>query len=269
MRTTLQPVSITYKNCHGDLKKSVLNWQDCLPSVDTNYQSEDESAVFFTRSVMLSLEEIPGDAVYIHPSLLYYFRIVHSKKYAILHPRDFYHWSAEDLAKTFAAILSANPQCLVLDLKDTAGGAIDQVVYLSGQLGINKPFAFFSDMINKENNLRITGMGNYSHFLEEVKNEHIWNGEVILRINPICASASDMFPRWFQLNQRGKIVGLPTTGAGGGTDSFQLTHTGTVINIPLRERILTGDHQSIEGNPILPDHYTDLPLIQILGSKIL
>ncbi|WP_432409324.1 S41 family peptidase [Wukongibacter sp. M2B1] len=267
IRDELKDVEITLKDRDGNIKDIVLQWKDCSATIDfEKYKSHN--LVLLTRGIQPSLEEIPTDISYTNPALLYYFRNIKTKKAAVLHPRDFYNWNQRDLDVTFKEILRHKPDILVLDLKDTAGGAFDQVLYLSHAIGIDKDFKFFYDYIDSDTDMRTSGIGDFSFITDEIELENIWNGEVIVRINSICASGSDIFPRWFQLNKRGKIVGMPTAGAGGGTDQFVLKNTKTEISLPLRERIIYGDDKPIEGNSIMPDIIDDGYLIEILEKAI-
>lgn len=61
----------------------------------------------------------------------------------VLHPRDFFNWNISDLENTFKNILSEEPDALIIDLKDSAGGAFNQVLYLSYLLDVQKSFFFF------------------------------------------------------------------------------------------------------------------------------
>ncbi|WP_432664627.1 S41 family peptidase [Wukongibacter baidiensis] len=267
IRDELSDVEITFKDKDGNVKDIVLQWKDCSATVDfEKYEKND--LVLLTKGMKPSLEEIPKDVSYSNPSLLYYFRTIKSKKIAILHPRDFYNWNQEDLDLTLSKILKDKPDILVLDLKDTAGGAFDQVLYLAYAIGINKDFKFFYDSIDSETSMRTSGIGDFKLISDKIDLKNIWHGEVIVRTNSICSSGSDFFPRWFQLNNRGKTVGMPTAGAGGGTDDFILKNTKTEISFPLRERIICGDDKPIEGNSVMPDKIDDGDLIEILEKII-
>ncbi|SKC79128.1 S41 family peptidase [Maledivibacter halophilus] len=267
IRDELKDVKIEYKDEKGNIKETILKWKECHAT--TNFEKyEENNLVLLTNGIKPSLEEIPKDVQYKNPDLLYYFRTINSKKAAILHPRDFNNWNQNDLDLTFKEILNNEPDILILDLKDTAGGAFDQVLFLSHIIGINKEFKFFYDYIDSETKMRTSGIGDFNFISDKIDFENVWNGNVILRINSICASGSDFFPRWFQINKRGKIIGMPTTGAGGGTDVFTLKNTKTQIYIPLRERIILGDDKPLEGNSIMPDDFEDGSLMEILEKTI-
>jgi hypothetical protein len=260
----MKPVTITYKDEKGIICDVTLNWKDCKATVSkekyNKLKDKYEDIILLTRSLMPSLEEIPEDVKYIHPSLLYYSREMNSKKYTILHPRDFFYWKMEDLDNTFKEIVNEKPDVLVVDLKDSAGGAFNQVLFLSNILNVQKEFKFFYDKIHEETGLRLTGNDNFNFITDKINLNNVWKGDVIFRINPLTCSGGDFFARWMQLSNRGIIIGRPSAGAGGGTDGFTLDNTKTTIQFPLRERIIIGDDKSIEGNSVIPNtiYYGDL-----------
>lgn len=162
-------MNICYKNKYGEIKYTTVNWTFCNTTGDWRNAVLDNN-ILLTRSCILSLEEIPSDIKYVHPSLITYIRIVNSKKYVILHPRDFFNWNISDLENTFKG---------------------------------------------------------------------------------------DFFSRWMQLSKRGILLGLPTAGAGGGTNDFILKNTQTQITFPLRDRIILGDDKSIEENSVIHEYLFD------------
>lgn len=268
LRRELKPVTITFRNKEGIEWEITLNWNKCAGTTDWEdiilNENNQGNVILLTRSLIPSLEEIPIDVRYEHPSLLYYTRNIYSKKYVILHPRDFYHWEMSDLDNTFKEILKEKPDIIVVDLKDSAGGAFDRVLYLSYALNVQKEFEFFYDKINSQTGLRLTGVDNFNFITEEINFANIWKGKVVFRINPLTKSGGDFFIRWMQLAGRGLIIGQPSAGAGGGTSDYILNNTKTEVDIPMRERIIVGDNKSIEGNSIIPDYLYDGKLIDFL-----
>lgn len=268
VRDELEPVLITYKDNDGNMSELKLEWKKCAGTIDwedvvLNGNGQDNS-VLATRSLEPSLEEIPADTQFIHPSLLYYIRDIDDQKYAIFHPRDFYNWDMSDLDETFKLILNENPNILVVDLKDSAGGAFNQVLYLSYILNVQDNFKFFYDFIDSKTQLRLTGIDNFDFITDEIRLDNVWEGEVVFRINPLTCSAGDFFSRRMQMSERGLIIGLPSAGAGGGTDTYTLDNTKTEISFPSRERIIMGDEKSLEGNSVVPDYLYDGDLIDYL-----
>ena len=157
------------------------------------------------------------------------------------------------------------PDALVIDLKDCSGGGFRPVFALSHGLGVKKDFQFFYDIIN-EKNRRITGISNFNMLTDTIDINNIWNGKLLIRSNEMCGSGCDFFIRWMKINKRGTLIGTPPEGRGGGYDSFELTHTGTVLNIPLRERIPLGYPNSIEGDVCKPVLITEDSLPDLLRN---
>ncbi len=258
-RKKLEPVDLILIDKNSRIKKVHLDWKPCNLTSDFQkvLMEKKSNKIFIHKSGAASLEEIPEDVKFISPSLLYYIRIINSKKYAILHPRDFYHWSQQELDDTFQKIKQEKPNILVIDLKDTAGGAFNQVMYLAYALDVQRRFEFKYDAIDKNTGERIKGIDNFDFITDKIEFKNTWNGKVLFRINPLTKSGGDFFIRWMQLNKRGTIIGQPSAGAGGGTDSFELKNTKTVIYIPMRERQIIEDSNPIEGYPTIPDIYYD------------
>lgn len=252
LRERLQSVEAIFEREDGTRYRVTLNWEPV--EVETDWRHRDGKTLWLQKNGFPSLEEIPIDAEYVHRSLPYYFRSIKGRKCIILHPRDFYHWSLHDLELTFKRFLGLEDKLLVIDLKDSAGGAFNQVLYLSHMLGMDETFRYFYDVIDSEKETRMSGVGDFAFISDEIEISRVWRGDVVLRIGNLTASGGDFFSRWFQLNERGVLIGEPTAGAGGGTDDFILSETSTVLSLPLRERIIVNDDQSLEGNPVLPDH---------------
>jgi C-terminal processing protease CtpA/Prc len=271
LRDKLNPIDITYKTTLGKIKETTLNWEVTSNiSSKTKYYIEPKSKknniVHITHNVFLSLEDIPVNSKYINPDLIYYFITIDSKKIAVLHPRDFNSWNAEDIDKTMGLIMNEKPFLLVVDLKDTAGGNFAPVLCLSFALNVKRSFSFNYEYIISKTGKRISGTDNADSFTDKIKINNSWIGSVLFRINPVCGSGGDFFARWMQLNQRGKFFGEPTAGRGGGYDDFTLKNTKITISFPLRERIISGDTKSIEGNSVMPDYKFEGTITQFLES---
>lgn len=253
LRNELKPATVTYRDKDGLEAQAEFEWQDCGVTGQWEKFDDNSDMVLFTRGYLPSLEDIPTDARYVSPFLPFYTRNIASCKYVILHPRCFTYWTSDDLDSTFKQILEEKPDVLVVDLKDSAGGSFEQMLYLAHALNINKSFSFSYDMIESETGKRTTGVDNFDNISDSIKLDNVWKGEVIFRINPITVSAGDFFSRWMQLAHRGMIIGRPSAGAGGGTSDFTLQNTKTIISIPMRERKIASDSKNIEGHSVIPD----------------
>jgi len=264
LRDRLEPVQLTVRRPDGTCSKVSLAWKSVSPT--THPLAQDQLRL--TRFLLPTLEEWPSDARWFDQHFCLYFRTIHSIKVAILHPRAFWGWGVSELDAVFRAIREQKPDLLVIDLKDTAGGAFDPILALSFYLGIDQKMCFFYDQIDPISGLRTTGVGNFDAVLPDPKPKDPWKGPVALRIFTTCASGADFFPLWFQIHRRGRLVGRATTGAAGGTDEVTLPRTGTTLSFPLRERILFGATTSLEGHGVQPDWETDASLEELLPELV-
>lgn len=274
LRTDYSPVTIGIKRVSGEEEKVTLKWTPCSTSAvyDEAIESKVGPMVFMTSSQIPSLEEIPEDCEYVSPSLLYYTREVFGETVAVLHPRDFYSWSEDELDETLKRIRQKKATVLFLDLKDTAEGSFDHVLYLAHALSVVKPFPFEYDMIDAQTHERHQGRGNFAEIESEIDIKYPWSEKVVIRTNPIVQSEGDYFVRWMQLNNedhRFLFVGKATAGAGGGTDTYILQNSKIEIQIPLIDRKIAGDKTGIEGFPVLPDVETRASVESIMNSEYL
>ena len=223
-----------------------LEWKRCPLSSNIKECMEDSSVLLIQGNGHLSLEEYDTVDYSYHKSFYLSYKTIMNKKIAILHIKDFNKWKQTIVDSIIRNINKENPNSLIIDLKDSAGGGFDCVLYLSYSLGIQKEYTFQYDYINNENK-RIKTTSNFNFITNSInKTNAVYNGKLFVRTNEICGSACDFFARHIQANKRGKIIGQPPAGRGGGTDSFKLTHTFTLINIPQRERIPHDYKKSIE-----------------------
>lgn len=272
LRETYAPVTLKIKRTNGDEENVTLDWAECCGYTSFG-ESVDESdgvpSIFLTPSLIPSTEEIPNDASYSHPSLLYYTRKVGDEVVAILHPRDFYRWSEEDLDQTMEALLAQEPTVFLIDLKDTAGGSFDQVLFLSHALDITNHFKYLCNTVHEDTGEAVLSHGNFDFIEREIDLKNTWDGKVIFKINPIVQSGGDFFSRWMQLNNKNNrflFIGMPTGGAGAGTDSYELTHSKIEISVPLRDYQIFDDETPIEGHSVEPDLLTDMSVEAFLTS---
>lgn len=269
LRDKLEPVRLIYITPDGQTKEQLLTWRKC--NVSTKIQDmNDSSKVFLTNAPVPSLEEIPSDVQYTDPALLYYFRTIAGQKVAILHVRKFSLWDTKDLDSTFAKILAEHPEVLVIDLKDSAGGDLGNIVYLSSILNIQKDYCVYEETLDVKTGDRYSRIANLSKDVAETHNlnfKNTWRGTTILRINSICGSCCDNFARWFQLNNRGRIIGLPSAGRFGGYDAYSLKNTKTEIDFPFMD-IFPFNDKSLEGIGVKPDDITDDTLDSALEKLI-
>lgn len=232
-----ESVKIEFKGKNGKIKKASLEW--------------NVYDILLTRNGYPSLEHIPKKQFSFgnKKSLIVY---RDDSRHVIIHPRDFAYWGPKDLDKAISKIYSMRPGVLVVDLRDTAGGYFEQVVYLSRALGVNEPMSLTTREL-KEDNKYISYKTDLDKAIKQYSPSKKWNGKTIFMINPICGSGCEFFARWMQINKRGKLVGKPTNGRGGGYDTFTLKNSKSALSIPIRDRRISGDQYPIEGHPVKPD----------------
>lgn len=269
LRDNLEPVRLIYIKPDGQIKEQLLTWQKYDTSIKIQYV-HDDSKLFLTNNSFPSLEEIPSDVQYIHSSLLYFFRTIAGQKVAVLHVRQFYNWDTNDLDSTFEKILAGHPEILVIDLKDSAGGQTKNMIALSSILNIQKDFRVYKETIAVKTGNKHSRMINFSEEVAESYDldfKNIWRGKTILRINSICGSCGDQFTRWFQLNKRGQIIGVPSAGRWGDCNTYTLKNTKTKIDFPFGNEYSSED-KSMEGTGVNPDDVTDDTLDSALEKLI-
>ncbi len=219
-------------------------------------QWDNEQFLLVQRNGYLSIEEIPTITFTIHPSFYLYSKKIDSLNFSILHIRDFSGWNANHIDTIIGNVLEANPDFLLIDLKDCAGGSFNNLLFLSHALNLTKSYEFFYDIITNEKK-RFSGVSNFDFISEKIELKNKWKGKVIVRTNEICGSACDFFIRHLKVNNRAVIVGTAPAGRGGGTDSFVLKNTQTKISFPLRERIPVDYLKSIESDVMKIDYYSE------------
>ncbi len=241
---------------NNQLKIFKIGYKKCYITTDISKSRTDSTMILLQRNGYLSLEEIPDKSISPHSSLILYTLETQKGKYCILHPRDFVAWKNADIDTVIGIINSIGPDALVIDLKDCSGGGFNDMLYLSYAVNVKKEFHFFYDIIDKDNR-RFSGVTNFNFITDRINLKNTWKGKLIIRSNEICGSACDFFIRWMKINKRAKIIGIPPAGRGGGTDSFTLKNTKTILSIPLRERIPFNYFSSIEGETMKIDYYSE------------
>lgn len=236
IHSSLAPVQVAYRTVAGQTGEALLPW--------------DDNTLPLTRNGRLSLEEIPPDAEAIHPSLFLYFRTVGGRIVAILHPRAFSNWTAQDVDRAMTRILARKPAALVIDLKDSAGGSFEQVSILGKAVGMPHPLRWTLQSVDPTSGR----IAERTQAYEAEDGPHrSWKGTLLVRTNPVCGSGCDYFAHGVQSSGIGRILGRPSAGRGLGTDDFTLGGTGTTLTLPLRQRILLPDRATIEGHGVQPD----------------
>lgn len=252
----LSSVVVEVRNGGKKAKRHKLEWQKSVMTFSIEEAKSDPNTILLQNNGYPSLEEIPDTAYSVHPAMYQYSMMQGSARYEVLHLRSFYNWQPKSIDSAMARVIRANPDCLLIDLKDCSGGAFEQLLMLSQALGVNESFQFFFDQIEQDNQRR-TGVFSYDMISRSLSVKNIWKGKVTICTNELCGSACDFFVRWMKSNSRATVVGLPPAGRGGGTDDFELPNTQTQLSFPVRERILVAYPKTIEGDIMTMDQYID------------
>ena len=251
-----QHLTIKRKN---KILKLKMKYKKCSATSKPEEAEKDSSLLLLQHNLYLSLEEIPENILKKQSSLILYELKVKDKHYCVIHPRNFSSWNNKDVDTIMSQVNKINPDALIIDLKDCAGGGFRPALALCYAVGVKQDFSFFYDKID-HNNRRRTGISNFNFITDTMKIENPWKGKLFVRSNEICGSACDFFLRWMSIHERATIIGTPPEGRGGGYDSFKLSNTRTTLAIPLRERIPVNHSKSIEGEIFKPDIITEKKL---------
>ena len=150
------------------------------------------------------------------------------RKYGLIHlPKfyvDFHDYSernaATDVAKEVERLKQAGAEGLILDLRDNGGGSLKTVVEMAGLFIKNGPIV----------QVRSSGQRKEVH---EDKDERIqWDGPLVILVNELSASASEILAAAMQDYKRAVVIG-----------SKQTFGKGTVQNvIPLDNIVRSNEH---------------------------
>jgi C-terminal processing protease CtpA/Prc len=110
------------------------------------------------------------------------------------------------------------------------------------------------------------------------KRDFVWNKPLIVLTNEFCASGGDIFPLLVKGNQRGKIFGRKTIGAGGSvrevSSSFQLVNTGGILKLTRSliafstESGEYSDEDMLENKGVMPDREYALSETDVLDGSM-
>ncbi|MEN1784239.1 MAG: carboxy terminal-processing peptidase [Bacteroidota bacterium] len=153
------------------------------------------------------------------------------RKYGIIHLPKFYvdfddyteRNAATDVAKEVDRLKKAGTEGLILDLRDNGGGSLKTVVEMAGLFIKDGPIV----------QVRSSGQRKEIH---EDKDERIqWNGPLVILVNELSASASEILAAAMQDYKRAVVIG-----------SKQTFGKGTVQNvIPLDNIVRSNEHGNL------------------------
>jgi carboxyl-terminal processing protease len=158
--------------------------------------------------------------------------------------------SAKDMAKELERLKSENVQSVIIDIRNNGGGSLGEVINMVGLFIKGGPV------------VQVKSPSGKPYVANTNSNETVWDGPVIVLVNEMSASASEIFAAAIQDYKRGIVVGSSSTyGKGSVQRSFgiannrQLTSQSTelgTINITLQKYYrITGEATQLKG--IVPD----------------
>ena len=127
--------------------------------------------------------------------------------------------AASDVAKEIARLKKEGMQGLVLDLRNNGGGSLKTVVDMAGLFIEEGPI------------VQIKSTGKRQEVLEDTDDEIQWNGPLVILVNELSASASEILAAAMQDYKRAIVIG-----------SKQTYGKGTVQNIIDLNQFLRGDN---------------------------
>ena len=158
--------------------------------------------------------------------------------------------SAKDMAKELERLKKENVEAVIIDIRNNGGGSLGEVINMVGLFIKGGPV------------VQVKSPSGKPYVANTNSNEAIYDGPVVVLVNEMSASASEIFAAAIQDYRRGIIVGSSSTyGKGSVQRSFgiannkQLTSQSTelgTINITLQKYYrVTGEATQLKG--IVPD----------------
>lgn len=144
---------------------------------------------------------------------------------------------------------------LIIDLRWNAGGSFDQSVALADQF-------LSSGTITTTERRIIAGRQNETE--REVfpaSSEVVTTMPVVILVNNMTASSSELFTAALQENDRAVVVGTTTVGKGRFQEVTPLADTGGALVLTVG-RYLTPDGRDIQGKGVEPDHEVSLTPVE-------
>lgn len=158
--------------------------------------------------------------------------------------------SARDMAKELEKLKSENVQSVIIDIRNNGGGSLGEVINMVGLFIKSGPV------------VQVKSPSGKPYVANTNNNEVVYDGPLVVLVNEMSASASEIFAGAIQDYKRGIVVGSSSTyGKGSVQRSFgiannrQLTSQSTelgTINITLQKYYrITGEATQLKG--IIPD----------------
>lgn len=154
---------------------------------------------------------------------------------------------------------------LILDLRGNGGGAVETLAHLVGY--------FFDHPVKVGTTV---SRGKTKDLIAKNQGSHRFEGDLVVLVDSESASASEVFARVMQIENRGKVIGDITTGAVMAAESFPLTtarlDTFSVSEIEVTvSDLVMSDGQRLEGKGVVPDVLivpTSLALVKMVDPTL-
>lgn len=147
------------------------------------------------------------------------------------------HSSAKDLTAEFTRLKRENHILgVILDLRNNTGGMLSQAVDVAGLFITRGPVVSIKDETNKIQHLR------------DFDGETIWNGPLVILINSVSASASEIVAQTLQDYGRAIVVGDEHSYGKGSFQTFTLNSNGKrKINPSGEYKVTRGRYYTVSG----------------------
>lgn len=157
-------------------------------------------------------------------------------------------------------------KAIIIDLRNNRGGLAFYSRHLASKIAPSK--TTFSRVAKRQTSKGktpdIDSLATASRPQHPLPFSKPYNGQVIVLVDSLSASAADIFPAFVQDNRRGIVVGEKTAGALQLARTFQLPH-GFRLYLPIAE-ILTPKGKRLEGIGLIPD--IELELEEIIDDSL-
>lgn len=114
----------------------------------------------------------------------------------------------DDIAMEIEKLKKENIQGIVFDLRDNGGGSLEDVVKIAGQF------------IDRGPVVQASGKGGMKRVLSDTDSGTLYDGPLVVMVNPISASASEIFAAAMQDYGRALIIGSSSTYGKGTVQNF-------------------------------------------------
>jgi carboxyl-terminal processing protease len=129
---------------------------------------------------------------------------------------------ANDVAKEILKLQNERIEGLIFDLRYNGGGSVDEAVALAGIFIDEGPLFVFKEREQKP------------RLLKDINRGTAYNGPLLVMVNGLSASASELFSAALQDYRRALIVGSPTYGKATGQVILPLDTAGTLKDVAVR-----------------------------------